>query len=211
MLTAATTGQANAGDRRANPEARIGPNAIIRVAEALPGHVGPAAARAVFEAADLAAYWERPPAGMVAEAEVTRLQQTLRDQLGVEAARQVSWDAGLLTADYLLAVRIPKPAQRLLKPMPARWASQVLLAAVKKNAWTFAGTGEFTAQGGRPSRVAIAGCCLCRGAEASVPLCDFYAASFERLFRVLVTPRARAVEVACQALGADACRFEIDW
>jgi divinyl protochlorophyllide a 8-vinyl-reductase len=32
---------------------------------------------------------------------------------------------------------------------------------------------------------------------------------FERLFRALVTDRARVRETACCACGAEACRFEI--
>ncbi len=42
---------------------------------------------------------------------------------------------------------------------------------------------------------------------ATAPLCDYYAATFERLFRALVHPRAVVVETACEACGADACRW----
>ncbi|MEM1431648.1 MAG: V4R domain-containing protein, partial [Pseudomonadota bacterium] len=41
------------------------------------------------------------------------------------------------------------------------------------------------------------------------PLCHWHAAVFERLFRVLVSPESSVTEVACCAMGAPACRFEI--
>jgi len=52
---------------------------------------------------------------------------------------------------------------------------------------------------------------LARGAEHAEPLCDFYAATFERLFSVLVHPRTRVAEASCEAQGAAACMFELAW
>jgi divinyl protochlorophyllide a 8-vinyl-reductase len=52
---------------------------------------------------------------------------------------------------------------------------------------------------------------MCRGAKLAEPGCDFYAATFERLFRVLVHPAARAVETQCEACGDDGCSFELRW
>jgi divinyl protochlorophyllide a 8-vinyl-reductase len=40
-------------------------------------------------------------------------------------------------------------------------------------------------------------------------VCDFYAATFERLYRELVDPRTTAVETACAAAGAAECVFEL--
>jgi len=48
-------------------------------------------------------------------------------------------------------------------------------------------------------------------ATLAEPGCDFYAATFERLFRVLVHADARVVETACEACGAAECRFEVRW
>ena len=62
-----------------------------------------------------------------------------------------------------------------------------------------------------PPRLAITGCCICHGAQSPMPLCDFYAAAIERLFQKLVKPRARVTEITCQAIGADACTFEVLW
>ncbi len=49
------------------------------------------------------------------------------------------------------------------------------------------------------------------GRESGEPACAFYSATFERLFRALVHPRATVRETACEAMGAPACVFEIAW
>ncbi len=188
---------------------RIGPNAIIRVAEALEVRRGGAAE--VFADAGLAHHLASPPTRMVEERDVIALQQALRLRLGLTDARAVSFDAGLRTGDYLLAHRIPQPAQRVLRLLPPGPASGMLLKAVGKHAWTFAGSGQFRFTPGRPVRVSISGCPICRGAQATEPLCDFYTGAFERLFRTLVSRRAKVREVACQAQGAPACVFEMSW
>jgi divinyl protochlorophyllide a 8-vinyl-reductase len=189
--------------------ARIGPNAIIRVAEALTARqVSP---EACFTDAGLSDYLNAMPEAMVDEREVTALQQALRERLGLAEARAVCRDAGLRTGDYLLAHRIPKPVQRLLRLLPAGPASALLLGAVGKHAWTFSGSGVFRYETARPVRVSIAGCPLCRGATAEEPVCDFYTAAFERLFTRLVSRRTRVREIRCQALGDAACIFEMRW
>jgi divinyl protochlorophyllide a 8-vinyl-reductase len=194
---------------------RIGPNAITRVAEILPGFVGGNATWALFERAGLAGYLSAPPERMVDETEVTRLHQELRRTLGGEMAAQVAQGAGRRTADYLLGHRIPKPVQALLKRLPAPLAAQLLLSAIRRHAWTFAGSGEFSAHAGWSGR---AGAVLtlrhnpmCRGLSSDTPACDFYAATFEHLFRVLVHPSAKVSEVACEACGDAECRFELHW
>ena len=191
--------------------ARVGPNAVIRVAEALESARGHDAVTRVFRAADLERYLKALPSEMVDEREVTRLQAALRDELGLEVARPVSHDAGLRTGDYLLANRIPRPVQRLLTILPARLASRVLISAVRRNAWTFVGSGVFDGTPGRPTRLSVTDGPICRGASANEPLCDFYAGSFERLFSRLVHPNARVTEIACQANGAESCVFEVRW
>ena len=193
------------------PAGRIGPNAIIQTAEALRLLRGDAAARSVFATAGLEAYLTAPPADMVDEAEVIRLHRALRAALDEDSARVSSIKAGQLTAAYLLAYRIPPAAQRLLRLLPARLASHALSRAISAHAWTFAGTGRFTARPGKPTIYDISHCPLCRGQRADHALCDFYAATFATLFAELVHPHARAREISCQATGASACRFEIDW
>jgi divinyl protochlorophyllide a 8-vinyl-reductase len=191
--------------------ARIGPNAIIRVAESLEERIGNAAE--VFIDAGLAHYLEALPEEMVDEREVMALQRALRLRLGVTEARAVSFDAGLRTGEYLLAHRIPRPAQRLLKLLPAKPSARILLKAVGQHAWTFSGSGAYSFESGpgRSVSVSIERCPICCGAQAQEPLCDFYTGCFERLFRTLVNRHTEVREVACQAQGAPACIFEMRW
>jgi divinyl protochlorophyllide a 8-vinyl-reductase len=193
---------------------RIGPNAILQGMVALTEAVGEAAARALMVQAGLQGHVEHPPATMVDERDVQALHRALRLELGVTRARAVGRQAGLLTGDYLLANRIPKPARALLPHLPAAWAASALLMAVKKHAWTFCGSGIFSvlpAQGRTPLRVSISSPATCRGAHAEEPLGDYFGATFERLFQVLVHPQTRVTEVACIAMGAPACVYELVW
>lgn len=190
---------------------RVGPNAIIRVVAALEDAQGRAAVERLLNASGLERYLDALPTEMVDEQEVSRLQSALREQVGVESARRISHDAGGRTGDYLLAHRIPRPVQRLLKILPALLASRVLISAIRRNAWTFVGSGVFDAESGHPTRLRVTNGPICRGATASEPLCDFYAGSFERLFSRLVHQDARVTETDCQANGADSCVFEVRW
>jgi len=191
--------------------ARIGPNAIIRTAEALHDDVGPGRLAELFRAAGLQSYLQAPPSQMVCEAEVTRLQQVLRAQLGPRHAARVLRAAGERTGAYLLARRIPAPVRWLLPRLPAALASRVLVQAIRRNAWTFAGSAGFSASGARPVRFTLTACVLCRDATSEEPCCDFYTGCFEVLFRALVHPAARAAETHCHATGAAACQFELRW
>ena len=195
----------------ASAAARVGPNAIIRVAEVLRELGEPDSLSLIFTAAGLAPYLDALPEEMVEEHEVTRLQEALRTHLGVAQARSVAHDAGLRTGDYLLANRIPKPVQRLLKLLPARLASWILIKAISRNAWTFVGSGRFAGTPGHPTELSVVDGPICRQAIAAEPICDFYTGSFERLFSTLVHPNARVTEVACQAMGAPRCVFEVRW
>jgi divinyl protochlorophyllide a 8-vinyl-reductase len=190
---------------------RIGPNAITRVAEVMRVRRGEAATAALFGRAGLLPYLTRPPEAMVDEAEVTRLHRELRGSLGMAAAREVAREAGTHTAKYLLAHRIPRPAQALLKRLPPPLAARALLSAIRGHAWTFAGSGHFEAQAGHLVVLSITGNPMCRGAALAEPGCDFYAATFEYLFRVLVHPASIVVETDCEACGDSRCRFEVRW
>lgn len=188
---------------------RIGPNAVIRLAEALDAVESKAVTRKLFIAAGLEPYVLNPPQAMVPEEEVTVLHRHLRSDLGPGRAASVSWIAGQRTADYLLANRIPKPVQRLLKLLPRRLAAFTLLKAIGAHAWTFAGSSHFTWKMGRPITLRFEDCPLCRWDHSAQPCCSYYSATFERLFRELINPDATVTETACIATGADACSFEI--
>ena len=132
---------------------RIGPNAVIRLAEALDACEGRAVTAKLFRTAGLEHYVGAPPQSMVAEDEVTVLHRHLREALPSGRARTVSWIAGQRTAEYLLANRVPQPMQRLLKILPRRVSAFILLTAIGKHAWTFAEHSRITVASAPPREV----------------------------------------------------------
>lgn len=196
----------------ADAAARIGPNAVTRMAEALRALHGETVAARIFGAAALGGMLSHPPADMIDERDVARLHRSAHAALGAVAAAAVARDAGARTAAYLLAHRIPRPVQWLLRHLPAPLAARVLVAAIVRHAWTFAGSGTFRVRWQRGGvLLAIAHCPLCREIAAGDPACDFYSATFERLFAELVRAGATATEIACEACGGEACVFEVRW
>ena len=195
----------------ADSPALIGPNAILRVADALAASPLAGQRTAVFDRAGLSHYLATPPQQMLPQTEVQRLHAALRQTLGWADAQRIAADAGRRTAHYLLAHRIPRPVQALLRLLPAPLAARVLLSAISRHAWTFAGSGRFTAQPGYPVVLTITQNPLCQGLHSEEAACAYYADTFETLFRTLVHRNSRVRETACEATGASACRFEIRW
>jgi divinyl protochlorophyllide a 8-vinyl-reductase len=188
-------------------QARIGPNAVTRLADALTAaNADPAP---VFARAGLEASLLEPPTAMVAEADVTALYAALHAELGRDDARLVGDAAGVRTATYLLANRIPRPAQTVLRACPAQLSQRLLLMLIAKHAWTFAGSAGFEVHHGRPAHIVLTGSPLARGITDDRPVCAFYAGTFRGLLRALVDPATDVVEVACAAAGAPHCRFEV--
>jgi divinyl protochlorophyllide a 8-vinyl-reductase len=190
--------------------ALIGPNAITRTLEALRERIGERSTGDVLRRAGLERYGVEPPDDMVPEDEVVALYGALRAQLGASEGTAAVRLAGRKTADYLLAHRIPAPVRVLLKLLPPPRAAPLLTAAILRHTWTFAGSASVVALRGRPLRIALTGCPICRGAAAETEAaCGYYAATFETLFRALVAARARVVEIACEAAGDPSCIFEV--
>ena len=191
----------------------IGPNAIIQVHHALEQMLGAPLSERVFAEADLARHLVRSPQRPVPEQEVRSLHTALRHALGESQAQAVAREAGRRTAQYLLAHRIPGPAQALLRRLPARLALWALLRAMQPQAWTFAGSGRFIHRllwrGPTLAVLSIQDNPLCRGLHLPGPACAYYAATFEHLMRTLVHARCEVVETDCEAMGAPACRFEV--
>jgi divinyl protochlorophyllide a 8-vinyl-reductase len=193
------------------PSPRIGPNAVTRIAEVLVERFGAPRTAAIFRRAGLARYVDALPTQMIDEAEVICLHTEVRATFDAAAARDVAREAGRRTGSYLLAHRIPSLVQWLLKCLPAALAARVLLAAVTRHAWTFAGSGRFEVLDYSPVRVSISGNPLARAVRADTPQCDYYAATFERLFCALVSRYSVVVETSCESAGAAACIFEMRW
>jgi divinyl protochlorophyllide a 8-vinyl-reductase len=186
------------------PAPMVGPNSVTQLAAALRAHGGEPAVEATFAAAGLAPLLRDPPAHMIDERVPARLHRTLQALLPPPVGPAIAADAGTRTADYLLAHRIPKLAQSLLRRLPKRLAARLLLAAIGRNAWTFAGSGRFSGRAGDPLVIEI------ERNPLSTPGNPWHAATFRRLFRALVSPVAQVRVTACCADGAPACRFEID-
>lgn len=192
--------------------ARIGPNAIIQAREAMADALGRRESARILGRAGLGAYVFADPAGMVDEREVVALHQAMRDALGEADAAALASEAGRRTGRYILENRIPKPIATVLRLLPAPIASRMLLAAIARHAWTFAGSGRFRVVSATPRAVVeIAYCPLARGARLGHPAGAFYAGTFEALFRALVHRDARARQTACEAMGDPVSRFTIRW
>lgn len=194
-----------------HPAAAIGPNAVIQLIHALEAAgLAPAAAEIFSEAA--ASDWlAQPPTAMVDERPVAAIHQAVRKLLPPQQAAAILEDAGLRTGDYILANRIPKLAQTVLKLMPAPIAARMLTKAISAHAWTFAGSGRFSAAAGKTVTFEIVHNPLCAGEHADHQVCVWHASVFQRLFQVLVSPYTRVMETACGARGDTCCRFVADW
>lgn len=189
----------------------IGPNAITRMAEALGAMAGDARRRDIFAAAGIASYLAAPPTRMIPEIDVAHLHRAAIDTLGEARAAEISREAGRLTGDYLLANRIPKPAQRVLKLLPRPLAARILVKAIARHAWTFAGGGAFTYDFTPRLTLRLQGSPICKGLRTHDPACSYFAATFERVFGEMLGPTLRVVETECEATGAPACVFEVRW
>jgi len=189
---------------------RIGPNAIIRMDEAMRAIVGAAKAEEVFHAAGLSHYLKAHPSEMVSEGEVIALHEAALGLLGPERAAEAGHYAGELTAIYLLEYRIPQPFQLLLKPLPPEWRARLFLAAIRRHAWTFVGSGKLHFVPSHPVVVTIASGPVL-GEETDMVLGAFYSGCFEQLFRRLVHRRTRA-EARSEATRTEpTLSFELRW
>ena len=185
--------------------ARIGPNAIWQIVPALDRQIGVEARQRLMQS--VAVDVPPPDSGMVPEGDVIRLHRAVTEALP-DLVPDVMREAGLATADYILANRIPTTAQLAIRALPAALGSRVLAGAIAKHSWTFAGSGTFRIEGHRPLEVSIAHNPLATGPEGACG-CHWHMAVFERLFARLVWRKVKVSETNCCATGAPACRFVI--
>jgi divinyl protochlorophyllide a 8-vinyl-reductase len=184
----------------------IGPNALIQTAAAL-HELERESAAAVLQAAGEPLVREHPPEDMVDERRFAAMVTTLVRELGEARAERVLVRSGSLTADYLIANRIPQPFQWLVRRLPRDLGLRLLLGAIASHAWTFAGSGRFRydLRGDGHVELEIEDCPACRGLVTEQPVCGFYAGTFERLFRRLIDDRLRVRNAGCQACGGARC------
>lgn len=191
-------------DLQAGASGLIGPNAILQLMPVLETELGADRAGAI---ADCAAVTIPDGLAMIPEHDAARLHRAVRE-MEPQRAQDLLRDAGSRTADYILAHRIPRFAQTILKMLPVPLAARLLARAIAQHAWTFAGSGTFRAR--TPWRFEIAHNPLIVGEHANTPLCIWHAAVFEKLYRTLVTKDAECVEERCGAQAGDGlCVFVI--
>jgi divinyl protochlorophyllide a 8-vinyl-reductase len=186
----------------------IGPNAILQLVKRVRERFGDGAAAGLLDGTP----WrlDRLPGDMVPEAHVRIVVLATYAHLGGAEARQMLDDAGAGTARYLLANRIPKAAQWVIRHLPKTLGLRVLLAAIGRNSWTFAGSARFEIHHAHhPTMVEFHDCAMCRGMHAAQTGCTFYQATFRELLRQLVSPTAEVEELSCCAAGAASCRFAL--
>jgi len=182
---------------------KVGPNAILQTAEAIAQLHGEAMRDAILADARLPP-WGAAPKGLVEAALVRSLNQALRQRLGRDAALATMRRAGELTGGYILANRIPRPAMAALRLLPAPLGVNLLLRAIARHSWTFAGNARVEIRHGwRRAETAIAGNPIAFGP------CVWHEAVFETLLAPLAGKRLTVRETACCRDGAAECRFEI--
>lgn len=192
------------------PASRVGPNAVIQLGEALRDRLGQNAAEDLFRHARLQHFLKEPPEAMVDELLAARLFGCLFAELPAATAATIAAEAGTRTADYILANRIPTLAQRVLRALPPALAGPLLLAAIAKNAWTFAGSGTLRSGSTRgESKRAPFWVIEIAENPLAMPGCVWHSAVFRRLFEALVSPAVTIRHPGCCHAGAPTCRFEI--
>jgi divinyl protochlorophyllide a 8-vinyl-reductase len=196
------------------PTAVIGPNAIRQLQTALLRELGWSQTSKLFAAAGLARYLQKAPEAMVDEREVARLHRQVRLHCQPRQAKTIMTIAGDYTGHYILANRIPKLVVWFLRRLPVSLSAALLMQAIRKHAWTFAGSGSFSIARDThvQSDVIIArlGWNPVVALESStIPICDWHAAVFQRLFRDLVNANTMVTETHCCAAGDEVCEFRI--
>lgn len=183
-------------------EGRVGPNAVIQLGAAVTAGCGRSAAERVYARAGHPALLDAPPGTMIDEAVPRALFRALWAEMGDQAAAALAFEAGRRTADYVIAHRIPRLVTTLLRCLPSRVAAPMLIRAIGKNAWTFAGSGHCVVTPRPALRVEIAANPL------AMPGCAWHHGVFARLFEDLVSADVQIRVTASCWDGAPVCRFE---
>lgn len=188
--------------------ARIGPNAIIQTIAALREVYAPDELPRLL-AGGAEAYLSQLPHEMIPEEQFHALVELITPRLGIERAGEILYRSGERTADYVRANRIPAPFRAVLGVLPAPLGLRLLLLAISKHAWTFAGSGKFSFHLGRAPWISIGKPVDHDTSAIAAVLCRYYCGSFTQMLRRVVSQRIELRETSCQARGGEACVYQI--
>ncbi|HWR00677.1 MAG TPA: bacteriochlorophyll 4-vinyl reductase [Chlorobaculum sp.] len=182
---------------------RIGPNSIIQTVNALETRYGKSASDNILKKIGQGYLINNLPSEMVEESKFHSLVTALQKELGDMNTADILKESGERTARYLLKVRIPGPFQIVVKLLPPGLAFKLFLFAISKNAWTFAGSGEFS-HGSKPSpniKVKVT--------FPSLPVVgNFYLGTFNTLLKELVNPKTTIIADIRKDNGAILCSYD---
>ena len=165
---------------------KIGPNSIIQTVAALEAAYGKTKAETMLSKIGQGYLVGNLPKEMVEEAKFHTLVGALQKEIGETATSRILQESGERTARYLLKVRIPGIFQKFVKLLPPRPAFKLLLFAISKNAWTFAGSGEFAYTMTRPPEISV------KVTFPTQPVVgNFYLGTFTALLQELVNPTTK--------------------
>ena len=182
--------------------AKIGPNSIIQTVAALEASYGKNEAEALLTIARQGHLVGNLPSEMVEEETFHTLVKALEREIGSEKLAAILNDSGQRTAAYLLKVRIPGFFQKLLKPLPPGLAFKLLLFAIGKNAWTFAGSGDFSYTSGTTPEITV------KVTFPTLPVVgNFYLGTFTKLLKELVNPKTTIDASITGESGDITCRY----
>jgi divinyl protochlorophyllide a 8-vinyl-reductase len=187
----------------AGAPARIGPNAIIQTGQALSAFYGPGVARLIFEAAGLGHNIGALPTTMLNEHEPVALFAAIHAMLPRAEADRVLAEAGHRTGHYILENRIPPIARQILPKLPAGLSSRLLVSAIARHAWTFAGSGRFEGRVTGWNRPVVT--LVIAANPLATPGCPWHGAVFHRLFASLCGDVTSVRHTQCCARGDGAC------
>jgi divinyl protochlorophyllide a 8-vinyl-reductase len=140
---------------------------------------------------------------MIPEADAARLFSLTLAMLGPLRGRAALAVAGQRTGAYILAHRIPRAAQAVLRGLPARVAAPLMRRAIRRAAWTFAGSGRCLSDAGEgPAGLARF---TLQANPLPLPGLPWHAAVFGTIFRALVDPRAETTVPCAGRAGCGGC------
>ena len=184
--------------------ALVGPNAVTQLHAAMCAAGRYALMERVFAAAGHQEWLSSAPEAMIPEAAAADVHRQGWRLANPADAAHLAADAGRRTADYVMENRIPAPVRALLSVLPGMLSEPLLLSAIARHGWTFAGSGDVRILRGGDAALEI------RPNPLAGPFgCVWHMAVFTAMWQRFVHPEAQVVETACCSSGAPACRFAV--